>query len=201
MRLLKFLNEELDRDETVKRLYTTLQSTIIKDCQPFLKEKVVLYKGAKFISGSAPDTGISLSKFDVPAYRPPRDAPLRLDKFVNSWLENNGYVRRDKSVICTGDKRFAATFGPVHMLFPIGNFKYSYCQTKDFLVHGNDYLFTIKDFYFLYNSQPNIPDNEKFRKRGGVEYGKDYTASPKAIEHLLRTVIHSKNLKNAVING
>lgn len=51
---------------------------------------------------------------------------------INEYLDEMGHVRRDKCAIATSNLSWTKIFGIPHMFFPVGKFKYSFIELKDF---------------------------------------------------------------------
>jgi hypothetical protein len=103
---------------------------INRDCKKFMNEikcKSFLWRGI-----SLPDEG------GIKNTQKSRTAKGMLDsddmsEAFNDFLQKNGHIRRDKNVlIATGNRNDAIGFGTPCIVFPIGNYKYSYLQTGDF---------------------------------------------------------------------
>jgi len=126
MKFYDFLNE-------AKSAKKENQEKIAKDCKLYLnllsKHNIVepFFRG---ISRSKSD-----EVFDMKTVRKNR-VPKAMDKQVfeeiNEMLEEEGYARRDRSVIATSHFEWTKIFGIPHMFFPIGKFKYTWVKSFDF---------------------------------------------------------------------
>lgn len=109
------------------------QEKIVKDCRPYLKllEKhnipTPFYRGI-----SKSNAGDIFLKKSVRKNRVPKAINKQVFEEINEMLDEEGYARRDESVIATAWINWTEIFGVPYMMFPIGSFKYSFVDTFDF---------------------------------------------------------------------
>ena len=94
----------------------------------------MLYRGFGY---SSPLEYDKLYKKRVRKDRIPRGTDDEAFVRVNEWLDKNGYARRDRSVIVTPSIAHASEFGYVGVILPIGRYKYSWVESRDFNYTGN----------------------------------------------------------------
>lgn len=111
------------------KLILKLADILKTECDPFLTESngYPLYRGAaqEFHKSGSEKT---LKRKSIRTDRMPRHS--KHDNWFNwafnALAENAFGIKqiRNSSLFCTGDKWIAQDFGPIHYVFPIGNFKY-----------------------------------------------------------------------------
>jgi hypothetical protein len=119
MRLISFLNENAEE----------LINKIKEECKPY----ILLLKQNNIKTPFL--RGIKTAKenpFIVRQDRKSQGLPAPIARELNTWLEKNGYPRRDKSVICSSSVGLARAFGGVNFIFPIGEIKYAFVKSVDF---------------------------------------------------------------------
>lgn len=116
MKFYNWLNEErIDQGE-----YDNILSTIIEDCQPFLKQNKTdfLYSGRKYKS--------TFAKTSIRKNRNPLDTPLIIHDIVNSELKKKfGIKLRSESMFCKANLD-AGSYGHIYLVFPIGDYNLYY---------------------------------------------------------------------------
>jgi hypothetical protein len=144
MKLQKYLTEKY-RNETkdIDKIYDKLK----KDCAPYIS--MLKSNNIKpFIKGIMKNQS-GLIKKDTQAYRSPRGMmPWVADEF-NRWLEKNKHNTRNGSVIATSNRKVAEDFGILYWVFPIGELKYTWVDTKDINVtdpRTGWYNFAVEDY-------------------------------------------------------
>ncbi len=121
-------------EENIKVSHAQAAEMIFRDCQPFLKEidyrgrdangldnNLYLYRG---MNGEAVGSYPFL-KNEVYHDRKPRDMPIEYHKALDSYLYKKfGIKFRSNAIFVTGELGRAQSYGTVHMIFPIGEFKF-----------------------------------------------------------------------------
>jgi len=157
MEIRDYLTEIVNANEKIER-----------DCKPYLKllkGREPLYRGMK--------VGIGIDEIGKKKVRKGRKArgmsDEKLNAAINKWLKSEGHVRRDRCVITSPSvhqvKRLSSMleFSNVYYVFPIGNLKYTWIESKDFNeTKGRwdpEYLFLLqKDKYMKKVSMYMKPD-------------------------------------------
>ena len=105
---------------------STIYNLIKKECKPYTKlvGNKPFYRG--MYAGSHP-----WIKRDVRQDRQATGMDSDIYWGFNEWLKKKGGAQRSKSVICTSDEDWAGDFGHPYMIYPIGNFKYSWLYARD----------------------------------------------------------------------
>lgn len=119
MKLHDLLLEQNEPEQVVQ--------TILRDCQPFLKE--VNYEQSKVYGlyrGTRTNNNNQLLTIRKP--RPNRkamDMPPLIHQHIDQWFkENMGHYYRSQSTFAIGNNLTASHYGNVHSVFPIGQFDY-----------------------------------------------------------------------------
>ena len=129
MRLKDYLNEQ--KMQLVTTDYDEKINIIKRDCKYYLK----LLKGKKpMVRGMKADIidNNDMTKKQVRQDRRPKGMSTRTANAFNKWLEENGHVRRDRSVFLTSGIDFIKSMhGEPYYIFPIGKFNYTWVKAKD----------------------------------------------------------------------
>lgn len=114
MRLIKFLTED----------FSHMKETIKKDCSKFLRLKHLLYRGE--------DERLFSSDFEKIKTRKIRTDKTIFYNEINRWFEKNGFSSRLRNVLfCSGTPNRLDMFGVPRLVFPIGDFNFTYVKAKD----------------------------------------------------------------------
>lgn len=116
----QFLNEKDSTDEVRK-----MAQAVYRDCQPFLKQipngklnKHSLYRGMR---NDAP----LLNR--VRKDRQPKDMKREVHEFLDGFFfEDFGVRYRSQAMFCSPSMQMADEYGRVYLIFPKGEFDYSY---------------------------------------------------------------------------
>ena len=99
-------------------------TSVKKDCQPFLTEVKNTYSKGLFLYRGMSDKE-SFIKKEVRPSRPPTHTPIALDTIMNEVLTKKKLPLRSNSTFTTPDPDIAEGYGNVFIIFPIGNYIYS----------------------------------------------------------------------------
>ncbi len=107
---------------------------ILKHCQPFLKLKPDPLKDPKLFRGM--ESGYMYpTVVDVRQDRKPRDMSVEIQNGIDAELKKRGFVaRRGNSIFCTGNFNFALQYGKPYLVFPIGEFSYTWSRSVQDLI-------------------------------------------------------------------
>lgn len=172
MRLSRYINEDIIDD--VEKIHSFNES-IHKKCKPYLN----LIKGKRPLIRQMYMDEIGIKK--VRQDRASRGMGSYQAAVLNNWLQENGHVRRDKSVICIS--RPHLNFGRNYYIFPIGKFDYTFVESEDINFNDRDtgwYRDTVSDAIRLdfELSKPDLKKpfkdyfhtNKKFNMAYDLEY-------------------------------
>lgn len=101
-------------DETIEK--------IKKDCKPFLKHKVALYRGM------GPEYGLLGGIRGVRFDRKPLTSSQEFADFMSDYLYNIGAPDRSQAMFCTRQETSTWDYGEPYLVFPKGNFRYFYFE-------------------------------------------------------------------------
>ena len=104
---------------------------IRENCQPYLKEKVIMYRGynKKPIA--------LLRKMRRRKLRKPKDTDIRIHKMADKYFNKKfGWKPRTQGVFALGDKISATYYGRPYYFFPIGKFRYVWSPYQDDFFSG-----------------------------------------------------------------
>lgn len=139
MRLNEVFSPLLEDTESVEG--DVLADFIRENCQPFLKLKPNPLKNAllRGIRGAS----YYPSVVDVLQNREPVDISINVQYGIDDELKKRGFVaRRGNSIYCTGDYSIATGYGAVYMVFPIGDFSFTWSKAVLDLVRLQDDILT-----------------------------------------------------------
>jgi len=129
MRYKQYINESTDS------IYDIL-SDISKDCKPFLKEWLPIYKRTKEFLYRGMDENTNFGSRKVRKNRYPMSTPkalhLEIDKLMYDAYKIHG---RSQSIFCTFNLEDAYTYGEPMAIFPIGEYKYLWADFGDLYLH------------------------------------------------------------------
>lgn len=96
---------------------------IKENCQPYLEQNprlIPMFRGSKY-------TGDNIFAKPIRNDRKPKDLDAKWTAMWNEGLASRGIkANRTNSAFCTGDKHFAVQYGEPFVVFPIGDFDYSW---------------------------------------------------------------------------
>ncbi len=125
MRYNKYLKESDSTD-----IYSLL-ANISKNCKPFLKEWLPVYKKTGTFLYRGTDTRDYFGTKTVRTNRIPMSTPEELHNEIDDLMyDMYGIHGRSKSIFCTFNPDDAGGYGDIMLVFPIGNFKYLW--SKDY---------------------------------------------------------------------
>lgn len=118
-------------DEVVKQIsedeINNIITSIRRDCQPFIQQsdrERPLYRG---IQVDAEIRNQPFSKFSVHIKRNPLTMGKGLYNIINKGFKFGGFkARRDNSIFCTANQDTAQNYGTPFIVFPIGNFSFTW---------------------------------------------------------------------------
>ena len=121
-----FLNE----DSTSNLTPEEAARQVAKMCKPYLKMSGFKYDDGAITNGLYRGfTGTSdfITELSAPRARQPRNASITLHNILDRYLlDKFKYPYRSKGVFCVGSRAAAKSYGRVHLMFPIGSFKFAY---------------------------------------------------------------------------
>lgn len=171
MRLFKYINEGTQATEIETDSLQQMGQIVKKDCSKFLR----LSKGYPLFRGFSRDVGPfmdeTLYKKRTRKDRRPKATDLRAYEALNKWLEKNGFARRDKSVIVTSNSKHTEIFGAfVGVVYPIGNFKYTWVESYDFNLSDirSGWSGIDAEFSFKYNKEDEIEEWSKYIHKDNI---------------------------------
>lgn len=170
MRFYNYINETLKWEMPIEEINSLIQ----KDCKYYLnitQGKYIFNRGMLYVDG--------LGKKKVRQDRKPRGMQSGVFEKFNKWLEKNGHVRRDKSVIARKDNNKRNMFGDNYYIFPIGKFNYTWVKAKDInMVDKTGWYSDAVDNFFTqgektfdndYRIKLNKPFKEFFTTNKGID--------------------------------
>lgn len=121
--------------------WTEYESIINNKCQPFLKELggMIALNNRPLLRGMRPkDTAeVAIRKDRKPLNSSSFEHKAMVKFFVNNFKINH----REESVMTTSLSSSAGAYGAVHVVFPVGDFKYVYSDIKG----GDDVTYLLRD--------------------------------------------------------
>jgi hypothetical protein len=112
--LLEAKHTKMSVEETIE--------LIKKDCKPFLKHGVALYRGMEQRTyGESGSRGV---RFD----RKPLTSSSKFSEFMFDYMYKIGAPSREQSMFCTRDQTGTWDYGEEYTVFPKGNFRYFYFE-------------------------------------------------------------------------
>jgi hypothetical protein len=98
---------------------------IKRDCKPFLsKADKALWRGINGKSSSLRELSDGIYRGTARTDRMPRDSNTQIHKIVDDALEKHFGIRgRSQSLFVTTNPNVADSYGKLHLIFPIGQFK------------------------------------------------------------------------------
>ena len=121
MKFYKYLNEQTYIKEAIE-----INDLIYSNCRPYLR--LIDQLDGKLIKRGL-DVTESFGEKRVRKDRRPLGMSYDIFKLFNEWLEKNGHNRRDRSV--SASSKVNELFGKEYYFFPIGDFSYSWLESKD----------------------------------------------------------------------
>ena len=111
---------------------------ILKHCQPFLKLKPDPLKDPKLFRGM--ESGYMYpTVVDVRQDRKPRDMSVEIHNGIDTELKKRGFVaRRGNSIFCTGSFNSSLMYGKPYLVFPVGEFSYTWSRVVKDLINQQD---------------------------------------------------------------
>lgn len=129
-------NDDID---IIAEQYKEVTKQVIESCQPWFQANgsplTVAYRGLR-----GNQDVVMPSKGEYRTNRAPTDSPKILHRLFDIAIEEAGLVaNRSNSIFITGEKTFAKKYGAVYVVFPIGEFNYSWSpHAKDwFMAYHN----------------------------------------------------------------
>src|SRR5574343_759932 len=131
--------------------------------------------------------------------RKPKGMSDTMAKFINDWLEDRKYLRRDQSVIATSDDRHANRFGTLCMIFQVHDYKFTYVKMDDINIStsNKDLYNAIKCEYWLSDYADSLfkeIDNKEMYEKLVKLYGSKLVNDRK---NIMSKGFSDKNLKEA----
>lgn len=195
MKFLKYLNEE-----TNEEYYQGWLKNLKEDCQPYLNDikkfgmKWPFWRGMN-VSKHYPGTrNIRKDRF-------PKGMSEDKAEFLNNWLEEHGHLRRDKSVMATSSAKHTGKFGETCMIFPIGDYKFTYVKMDDINYYNHKDIYgAIETAYLLSDYNKSFfktikTDKNKIKNSMINIYGEDVVKNMNKIMN--DNFVSNKNLKEA----
>lgn len=164
MRLRQHLNEAY-QSEIYKEYINDNIHTHCKQYLKLIKGKNPLYRGIDVFW----DSGIK----DVRKDRRPFGMEIDEADYLNDWLQKNGHMRRDKSVMAISNPEDLDLFGEPYHFFPLDPIKgYTWAETKDLNMVDqrtgwSD--FTVRAWKMKKNNEISIDDEWVFRMEGELK--------------------------------
>lgn len=141
---LNFDDKESDAQEAefkkdiLKQIHA-VSFMIKKQCQPWLKQRISqpVYRGFRTAS-SEKIAFIRKVRHD----RRPKDSDQKLHDMFDFVIDQLGLTaNRHNSMFTSGSLQVAASYGSPYVLYPTGNFSYTWSETmRDWYSHNNDFL-------------------------------------------------------------
>jgi hypothetical protein len=124
MRLQKYLTEEY--------AYGKFLKSVQIECKPYLND-IKKYNITPFFRGiqNLNVYGDTFGSKEIRQDRKPKGMDTIKFRILNTWLEENGHVRRDRAVIASSSASHASIFGEVCVIFPTGDYSYTWIKGKD----------------------------------------------------------------------
>ena len=177
---MKFSQYITEKQEVTQSQLDYYNELIKVDCKPYLnliKGKDPLYRGM-YVGGEAAGTK------KVRTDRIPKGMDkITFEKF-NKWLQKNKHNRRDQSVICTSNLKWAKSFSSkLYVIFPIGKFSYTWIASKDVNVTDNSTGWdnmSVESYFVDIEPQDDSTTSSPFEfyfhtdKGFNIAYGKGY---------------------------
>lgn len=137
MRLRQYINEA--KNIMYKSQVTPIISPIPedfyrdikKDCKEYLN--LVNRYNAKFYRGMC-DTH-DFGRKSIRKDRLPHGMSKEKSENLNKFLISNGHADRSKSLLATSNKKYSMNFGRPFIIYPVGEFKYTWINKKDINIH------------------------------------------------------------------
>lgn len=133
---------------------------IKKNCQQYIQENPewmtsLMYRGIQINSDD--DIVVKSIRSD----RRPLDTNHFLHELYNDALKNAGFTAtRSNSMFCTGSKITANQYGMVCVVFPIGNFSYTWSSTYPDLTNSTSHIMRDGGFVFRNMDKPLLTVND-----------------------------------------
>ena len=169
----EFLPRKKDRAEKGKRLVELIQ----KNCKPWLKESAgdLIYRSTSLdaTGQKTPDA----FKGEVHKNRKPMDTPVEFHNTINRLFNKIGIkANRENSLFVTGDENIDYGHWRTYIIFPIGNFNYSWSPA-------------IKDMYGFFFELGHI-DSFRNEEISNVKSYED-TINLETLEEFLKKTYHN----------
>ncbi len=133
------VDESINDMDIIAQQYKTVTEWMIKNCQPWIEahnsQLTLAYRGLR-----GNQDVVLPSKGEYRTNRVPTDSPKILHRLFDIAIEEANLVaNRSNSIFITGEKDFAKKYGAVYVVFPIGEFNYSWSpHAKDwFMAYHN----------------------------------------------------------------
>lgn len=125
--------------------FIDLKELIERECQPFLKKSrkeglllrgMLPKKGQKtfYAHGKGPDDALTVLEMTPRDNRQPSDMPQQYHTFLDRYfLDTVGFRARSQAVFCVGlpALRDISSYGRTHVVFPVGEFEYTWSPTVE----------------------------------------------------------------------
>jgi hypothetical protein len=132
MRFKRYINEGRNIGDNMivpnelMEVYQPFIDDIFKNCKPFLKDWIPLYRHSKDFLYRGMDyyNNAEYGKKKVRKNRIPSSTPLYdHDVFDEAFKKKFGWSARSNSIFCTFEESTADAYGDVYVVFPIGRYK------------------------------------------------------------------------------
>lgn len=136
-----------------------LEEFILKNCQPYIKENPD-WKIDPLFRGINDHKLVSIHQ--IRTDRNPKDSrKFYHDLYNAAFAANNISSNRSNSIFCTGDSQKANQYGRVYVIFPIGNFKYTWSPTIEDL-YNEAYSLLYNDVIHFKNADADVLTADDF---------------------------------------
>lgn len=153
--------------------------TILTSCKPFLEQSEFAKNGRTLKRGTNSLHNVEVKT--VRTDRKPRDsAPWQHGLYTEILRRAGAVANRHNSLFCTTNWMTAETFGSVHVIFPLGDFDYTYIEN-------------VKDVTETYPSIDLLPDYNKIA-REEYEIAEREAAGKPGISYELASARHRINM-------
>ena len=159
---------ELTEDFAEKQTLINIAGTIRQNCQPYLTQnpsaiiRHPLYRGVKQRGNHSAGPSHIISKEVRLTNRKPSDMPVDLHKFINGYFKKEYGAPFRNAMFANGGYSAAKDYGPVYIIFPIGNFKYLWSQLyEDLYTIASEYEF---DEYGYFEKEEGVDMNKEVKQ-------------------------------------
>lgn len=176
-------------NEIVDNAEIALQK-IKQNCQPFLKESSgwPIFRDMK--------KSDNFLRLKVRKDRQPRDSTLEFHKKVDSILKSLGYADRTSSVFVTGDPLIAGSYGTIFVVFPIGDFDFSWNTVYSDLWYDQSQIAHFKETFSNKNLSKAIQSKHEIQIRCDEYYA---VKLKYFLENNLHKILLSKESQNDLV--